>query len=134
MENFWECQYFCRLQRSQLYFFLHSPHISKYRVIKYTLTTFKKGFLVEMQISVYENLDNKLQWNYVKMMFNKVIALIIEECWFFFFRWRPIIDNLMTHDKTTFRDLMGKCIDQIDDQVEDHSRMLAVKTGEDLDF
>ena len=24
--------------------------------------------------------------------------------------WRYIIDNLMTHDKTTFKDLMGKFI------------------------
>lgn len=25
-----------------------------------------------------------------------------------FFSWRAIIDHLMTHDKTTFRDLMSK--------------------------
>ena len=23
--------------------------------------------------------------------------------------WRVIIDNLMTHDKTTFKDLLGQC-------------------------
>lgn len=25
-----------------------------------------------------------------------------------FFSWRAILDNLMTHDKTTFRDLMSE--------------------------
>lgn len=43
------------------------------------------------------------------MLYIYICAFLNDNDVFLPFSWRAIMDNLMTHDKTTFRDLMSEC-------------------------
>jgi hypothetical protein len=43
------------------------------------------------------------------------LELLMDSCFFqmdarSLSSWKAIVDNLMTHDRTTFKDLMGECV------------------------